>query len=105
MSKKDSEQYKKYQKYIKSKAFQENVRAKVLERDHYRCVACARTEDEAPLSCHHSRYDNLFHNDQSEIDDCITLCKYCHSGIHRVVSNFKRFTMKDNDEQPGNTNE
>ena len=93
--KKDSEQYKKYQKYIKSKAFQENVRAKVLERDHYRCVACARTEDEAPLSCHHSRYDNLFNNDQSEIDDCITLCKYCHSGIHRVVSNFKRFTMKE----------
>ena len=95
MSKKDSEQYKKYQKYIKSKAFQENVRAKVLERDHYRCVACARTEDEAPLSCHHSRYDNLFNNDQSEIDDCITLCKYCHMGIHRVVSNFKRFTMKE----------
>ena len=105
MSKKDSEQYKKYQKYIKSKLFKDNVRAKVLERDHHRCVACARTEDEAPLSCHHSRYDNLFHNDQSEIDDCITLCKYCHSGIHRVVSNFKRFTMKDNDEQPGNTNE
>ena len=95
MSKKDSEQYKKYQKYIKSKLFQENVRAKVLERDHHRCVACARTEDEAPLSCHHSRYDNLFNNDQSEIDDCITLCKYCHSGIHRVVSNFKRFTMKE----------
>ena len=93
--KKDSEQYKKYQKYIKSKLFQDNVRAKVLERDHHRCVACARTEDEAPLSCHHSRYDNLFNNDQSEIDDCITLCKYCHSGIHRVVSNFKRFTMKE----------
>ena len=34
MSKKDSEQYKKYQKYIKSKEFKENVRAKVLERDH-----------------------------------------------------------------------
>ena len=95
MSKKDSEQYKKYQKYIKSKLFKDNVRAKVLERDHHRCVACARTEDEAPLSCHHSRYDNLFNNDQSEIDDCITLCKYCHMGIHRVVSNFKRFTMKE----------
>ena len=95
MSKKDSEQYKKYQKYIKSKEFQTNVRAKVLERDHHRCVACARTEDEAPLSCHHSRYDNLFNNDQTEIDDCITLCKYCHMGIHRVVSNFKRFTMKE----------
>lgn len=85
--KKDSEQYKKYQKYIKSKEFKENVRTKVLERDNHRCVACSRTEDEAPLSCHHSRYDNLFHNDQTEIDDCVKCAPQAYMFVNKSIAN------------------
>lgn len=94
--KKKSEEYLKYQRYIKSKEFKENVRDKVLERDNYMCQTCGRTLDDVKsLSCHHRCYDHLFCNDIREINDCITLCMYCHKHIHSCVSNYQRFKHKN----------
>lgn len=92
--KKRSEAYLKYQRYIRSKEFKENVRAKVLERDNYTCQVCGRNLQNDPktkLSCHHRSYAHLFCNDEREIADCITLCQYDHLATHRVPSNFKRY--------------
>lgn len=86
-----SEEYLKYQRYIRSKDFKENVRDKVLKRDNYMCQTCGRTKDDISLSCHHRTYENLFKHDMSEINDCITLCKICHKCIHSAISNFQRF--------------
>lgn len=86
-----SEEYLKYMRYIKSKEFKENVRTPVLSRDNYTCRTCGRTIENCSLSCHHVRYANLFKNDISEINDCITLCLYCHKAIHSCKSNYQRF--------------
>ena len=93
-SKKRSEAYLKYQRYIRSKEFKENVRDKVLERDNYTCQTCGRTLQNDPktkLSCHHRSYQHLFGNDEREMNDCRSLCEIWHGCIHRSPSNFKRF--------------
>lgn len=79
----------KYHKYIKTEDWQE-IRTLVLDRDNHKCRCCSRTEEESSLTVHHSTYKNLF-NEADHLEDLITLCRYCHSGIHRVVSNKQRF--------------
>lgn len=81
--------YDKYKAYLKSDAWKE-LKTIVLDRDHHRCRCCNRTEEEVTLSVHHNNYSHLF-DEQEHLDDLITLCKYCHSGIHRVKSNIQRF--------------
>ena len=91
-SKKRSEEYLAYQRYIRSKAFKENVKRVVEERDGHKCMTCGRTRSEgAQLCCHHRSYEHLFANDASEVDDCITLCKICHKMVHSARSNYNRF--------------
>lgn len=99
-AKQRNEEYLAYKRYIRSKAFRDNVKKVVEERDGHMCVTCGRTRnDGATLSCHHRVYDHLFANDQSEIDDCVTLCQWCHKGIHSIRSNYQRFKRKSGDKQ------
>ena len=90
--------YKLYQSYIKSKEFKE-LRAKMLERDGYRCRCCGRTLQDLEgtnisLQAHHRSYENVGKNNDEELADLITLCSVCHKGIHSARSNFHRFKDK-----------
>lgn len=90
-SKQRSEDYLKYQRYIRSSKEFKEVKQIVLERDGYKCMTCGRTKEEANLTCHHRSYEHLFEGGETEAADCICLCQFCHSGIHKVKSNYQRF--------------
>ena len=59
------------------------LRREVLKRDGYQCCQCGATAEECgfPLEIHHiippKGNKELFYN----IDNCVTLCKCCHSRI------------------------
>lgn len=96
-AKQKNEEYLKYKNYIRSKAFKEVKRA-VEERDGHKCMTCGRTRaDGAKLTCHHRTYEHLFEGGELEVNDCITLCQYCHKGIHSIRSNYQRFKNKNNE--------
>lgn len=97
-SKKRDEEYLAYQRYIRGKEWK-SIRDRVLERDGYRCQCCSRSVEEdgqdIGLSVHHSTYSILYHETEGDnLKYLVTLCKYCHKGIHSVKSNYKRFNMK-----------
>lgn len=91
---KKKEQHK---KYIKTKKF-EKVKQAVFERDGHKCVICGRTEN---LVCHHTNYRHLGQGNQSEIDDCITICQLEHVCLHRQAFNMNWYSVahprNDND--------
>lgn len=96
-----NEEYLRYRSYIRSKAFKVNVKQVVEERDGHKCMTCGRTRSEgAHLTCHHRTYEHLFANDESEVADCITLCQYCHKGVHSIRSNYQRFKKKISGDEP-----
>lgn len=103
-AKQRDERYLKYQKYIRSKKFK-LVKKAVFERDGYKCMVCGRTKDEANLTCHHRVYSHLFQGGELEANDCLTLCQYCHKGIHSIRSNFKWFSMDNPRNQEDNGKE
>ena len=59
------------------------LRKEVLKRDGYQCQQCGITQEESgfPLEIHHiippKGNRELFYN----IDNCVTLCKWCHARI------------------------
>lgn len=80
-----------HKEYIKTPEFEE-VKKAVFERDGHKCVCCRRTEN---LVCHHTGYKHLGRHDQSEIDDCVTLCVHCHAmGIHKNPANIHWFSVE-----------
>lgn len=93
--KQKSDEYKKYQKYIRSKEF-DFVRQAVKERDKV-CQCCGRTQEEIEndpklsFNCHHRSYEHLYQSDEEEINDCILLCSVCHRAIHAAKKNLRRF--------------
>ena len=59
------------------------LRQMVFERDNWICQKCGKTIEEVPLHCHHIKgyaQNKILAND---VDNCITLCKECHSEIHK----------------------
>jgi hypothetical protein len=59
---------------------QPELRQLVLERDDYQCIKCGSTEN---LQCHHITGVELNPIESADMDNCITLCKYCHTEVHQ----------------------
>lgn len=97
--KNESEEYKLYQKWVKSKGFRA-LRLILLERDGYKCRCCSRTEEEIAdnpkitLQAHHSSYHNVGKGNEEELNDLVCLCSVCHRAVHAAKSNLRRFTDK-----------
>ena len=99
---KDTEEYKAYQKHLKSPEFKETRRI-VIERDKF-CQFCGRTEDELTLAIgkkltfqvHHtpSAYKHLYDPPEIEAQYCRLFCSACHSAAHKAPSNRNRFTAQ-----------
>ena len=81
------EWHKIHRRYIKTKQWLE-LRTKCYDRDDHKCQVCGSEDD---LSCHHRSYEHFMEGGESELDDCITLCKQCHIAIHRSGKTMKRF--------------
>ena len=62
------------------------LRREILKRDNYQCRQCGMTAEESgyPLEIHHvippKGNKELFYN----INNCVTLCKFCHSRITQM---------------------
>lgn len=95
-SKKRSEAYLKYQRYIRSKAWKE-LRDEVFAERGKKCQICGRKEDEdgVTLSVHHNSYEHLY-NEREHKEDLLVVCGICHLCVHRNKNNFKRFKLLEN---------
>lgn len=74
-----------YRKYLKSEHWVE-IRRQRKRLDNHRCYLCGCQKY---LNVHHLKYDNLGNENVEE--DLVTLCKKCHSMLHRI----KDATQKD----------
>jgi len=63
-----------------SREVQPELRQMVLKRDDYTCIKCNNIKE---LHCHH--VDPVANNpiESADMDNCITLCKKCHKGVHK----------------------
>ena len=74
------------------------LRMEVLKRDGYQCCQCGATAEESgfPLEIHHiippQGNKKLFYN----IDNCVTLCKCCHSRItqQEILENNNQYNLQ-----------
>lgn len=99
---KDTEEYKAYQKHLKSAEFKETRRI-VIERDKF-CQFCGRSEDELELgngkklsfNIHHlpQGYKHLYDPPEIEAQYCRLFCSACHQKAHLAPSNKNRFTAQ-----------
>ena len=60
-------------------------RRDVLERDGYACVCCGYDDN---LEVHHLKGVTENPELMSEVDNGVTLCKYCHSKFHHIYSRY-----------------
>lgn len=78
--------YFKDQKPATSREVQPELRQMVFERDDWACQKCNTHKDdlEVPIHCHH--IDPVSQNpiESADVDNCITLCKDCHTEAHQL---------------------
>jgi 5-methylcytosine-specific restriction endonuclease McrA len=82
-----------YKGYTNSTEWIEKKKKAYL-RDQKQCIICGKKYD---LQLHHETYEHL--GMPEEINDCITLCKTHHQGLHKTlkylgVNNDSRKTKK-----------
>jgi 5-methylcytosine-specific restriction endonuclease McrA len=71
------------------KSFSGN-RQLALERDNYKCVICGETDG---IGVHHKDFSGRCENPNNELDNLMTICKPCHTKIHKPTR-FKESHMK-----------
>lgn len=71
--------YPKGFKHGSSREVDSYIRKLCFERDSWECQKCSSTDN---LHCHH--INSYSHNKMiaNDIDNCLTLCKYCHREVH-----------------------
>lgn len=74
----ETSKYAKYVEYLSSIEWK-SKREQILVRDNYTCQDCKIKPAE---EVHHKTYDNLFNE---PLEDLISLCKKCHTEIHKVL--------------------
>lgn len=69
-----------------SREVQPELRKLVFERDRYICQKCEKSQLEldVPLHCHHITGVEQNPIESADVDNCITLCKTCHSETHKL---------------------
>lgn len=60
-------------------------RDELIELDNYKCRECKRSNSEVILQVHHKRYIPGHLPWQYPLEDCETLCKYCHAVKHQII--------------------
>lgn len=70
-----------------SREVQPELRQMVFDRDNYTCQKCNKHQTElvVGLHCHHIQGLNDNPIESADVDNCITVCKNCHSNIHSVI--------------------
>ena len=95
---KNDEEYKKYTRYIASKAFKE-IKEIVFKRDNYTCCVCGwniseydpdKKSNKRTLQCHHKTYKHLY-DEMNHLEDLVCIDNVCHRAIHSAPSNINRF--------------
>jgi len=76
-----------------SREVQPELRQMVFERDNYSCQKCEKHQDDlnCGLHCHHYEGIEINPIESADIDNCITLCKFCHKGIHKKLCPIKDY--------------
>jgi hypothetical protein len=60
-------------------------RQDVIESDGNKCTVCGRGKSEVTLQVHHKKYIKGRKPWEYATQDCVTLCKGCHSAEHRLT--------------------
>jgi hypothetical protein len=76
--------YPKGFKVSTSREVQPQLRKLVLARDNYQCQICDAGLEEAELHCHHVEAVSQNPIESADVDNCVTLCKDCHTQVHKL---------------------
>ncbi len=72
------QEYGGYINYLHSDAWKAK-RDHVLARDNHTCQRCKSTVN---LQIHHNSYRNIYHEEDNNYEDLVTLCGSCHTAEH-----------------------